>query len=289
MDSERLRTLLAVVDAGSFEAAATALRVTPSAVSQRIRALENEIGQVVVQRTIPVLPTEPGALLLRHARRMATLEQEVQRDLGLGATRTDLAVAVNADSLDTWFAAVLARAAAWDDVMLRLRVDDQDHTRDLLRAGAVLAGITSVDDVVGGCRSVPLGVMRYVPAAAPHLRDAHHRGRGVDWEAMPAVRFNAKDDLEARHLRRSGASLGPVHEVPSPAAYLEAVRAGLGWGLLPVLQAAPLLAAGEVVRLGRGVEDVPLHWQVWRMGSPRLDRLTETVVDVAHRALRRVS
>lgn len=288
MDVDRLRTLVAVVDEGSFEAAAAALHITPSAVSQRIRALEHEIGRVVARRSIPVRPTPAGEVLIRHARRLATLEQEVSAELGLAAARSDLPVAVNADSLDTWFGGVLAGAAAWDDVTLRLRVDDQGHTRELLRSGAVLAGVTSDAEPVGGCRSVPLGVMRYLPAAAAQLRDVHRTGRGIGWSTMPVVRFNTKDELQTRHLERQGATVGPVHEVPSPAAYLEAVRVGLGWGLLPELQARPLLAAGEVARLGRLHEDVTLHWQVWRMGSARLDRLTDTVTEVARRTLRRV-
>ena len=144
MECEQLRTLTAVVDEGSFEEAAAALGVTPSAVSQRVKALERSVGQVVVVRSIPVAPTAAGEVLLRLARQEAVLEQEARAALGSGAgDRLTVAVAVNADSLATWFRPVLAEAAAWDDLALRIRVDDQDHTRELLRSGEVVAGTMS--------------------------------------------------------------------------------------------------------------------------------------------------
>lgn len=287
MDADHLQTIAAVLDEGSFDAAATALGITPSAVSQRIRALESAVGQVVVRRTIPTTPTRAGEVLLRQARQRALLDEELWAELGTGphSGRVPLALAVNADSLDTWFGRVLARVAAWDDVTVRVRVDDQDHTRELLRSGAVLGGITGDPTPVSGCRSVPLGVMRYLPAAAPHLRDAHRvRGR-LSWSTMPMVRFNAKDDLQQQHVEALGHEIGPVHEVPSPTAFVEAIRSGLGWGLVPELQ---LEAArrGELVRLGRGHEDVALHWQAWRMDSPTLTRLGDAVREVAAATLR---
>lgn len=287
MDSDHLRTLAAVLDEGSFDAAAAVLGITPSAVSQRIRALESAVGQVVVRRTIPTTATRAGEVLLRQARQRALLDEELWAELGVGERggRVPLTLAVNADSLDTWFGQVLARAAAWDDVTVRVRVDDQDHTRELLRAGAVLAGITADPAAVAGCRSVPLGVMRYLPAAAPHLRDAHRVKGRLNWSTMPVVRFNAKDDLQQLHVEALGHELGPVHEVPSPTAFLEAIRSGLGWGLVPELQ---LEAArrGELVRLGRGHEDVALHWQAWHVDSTTLTRLGDAVRDVARSALR---
>lgn len=298
MEAEHLRTLAAVLDEGSFDGAAKALGVTPSAVSQRIRALEAEIGQVAVQRSIPTRATPVGEVLLRQARQRALLDAELDAELralggGVGGhsaevvARTPLPIAVNADSLDTWFLDVLTRAAAWDDVTVRVRVDDQDHTRELLRSGAVLAGVTAEAAPVAGCRTVALGTMRYVPTATPGLRDAHRSGRSVDWTTLPVVRFNAKDDLQDRFLARLGQVAGPAHEVPSPQAFVAAIRSGLGWGLVPELQLGDAFATGELVRLSRGHEDVVLHWQHWRMHSERLSRLDAAVREVAQCHLRR--
>lgn len=288
MDDEQLRTLAAVVDEGSFEAAARALQVTPSAVSQRVKALEAAVGQVVVERTTPVRPTRAGEVLLRVARQQEVLQREAWAELGRDADdlRVPLTVAVNADSLATWFDAVLHVAAGWDDAVLRLRVDDQDHTRELLRSGQVLAGITADPVAVGGCRSVPLGVMRYRPYATAALRERHLRGRRVGWEAMPVVRFNAKDDLQHAFLQARGAEPGAVHEVPSSEGYVAAVRAGLGWGMLPDGQLGDAVSSGALVPLGREVADVTLHWQAWTMDSLQLRRLTEAVRTAAAAALR---
>jgi LysR family transcriptional regulator (chromosome initiation inhibitor) len=290
MDPEQLRTLAAIVDEGSFEGAAYELSITPSAVSQRIKALETTIGQVVVQRTAPCRPTTAGEVLLRLARQQEVLHQEAWGELGGGlGGRTPLTVAVNADSLATWFGEVVAAAAAWEDTTLRLRVDDQDHTAHLLRTGAVLGGITSHPTPVSGCRSTPLGLMRYLPVATRELRERHQAGRSVGWEAMPVVRFNAKDDLQSAFLRTRNARPGPLHEVPASEAYAAAVRAGLGWGMLPVQQLGDALVSGDLVRLSREHIDVPLHWHVWRMESERVGRLTDAVVGAARRALRHLA
>lgn len=288
MQTDHLRSLAAIVDEGSFDGAAYELRITPSAVSQRVKALETGVGQVVVERASPCRPTRAGEVLLRLARQQEVLHREVWDELGGGpmGDRVPLTVAVNADSLATWFTEVIATAASWDDTTLRLRVDDQDHTASLLRSGEVLGGITSRPEPVSGCRSVPLGLMRYVPVATAELRDRHRLGRSVGWARMPVVRFNAKDDLQQAFLAARGAVPDTVHEVPASEAYAAAIRAGLGWGMLPSQQLGDALATGALVRLSREHLDVPLHWQVWRMESERVGRLTDTVTAAARRALR---
>jgi LysR family transcriptional regulator (chromosome initiation inhibitor) len=255
-------------------------------VSQRIRALENEIGHVVLVRATPCRATPAGESLVRLARQQRLLEDEVTRDLAPAAGGVvDLSVAVNADSMATWFGAVLREVATWDGVVLRLRVEDQDHSASLLRAGQVLAAVTSDPAPVQGCSTEPLTTLRYAPAATPVLVDRFARGRGVDWAAMPVVRFNAKDDLQQRVLDRHGVTTAPpTHEVPDGGGFVTAVRSGLGWGMLLESQLAPAVAAGEVVRIGgRDHVDVPLYWQRWRLGSGHLDRLTDVVRRAATR------
>jgi LysR family transcriptional regulator (chromosome initiation inhibitor) len=281
VNPDHLAALLAIVDAGTFEAAARHLHVTPSAVSQRIRALENEIGQVVLVRATPCRPTGAGETLVRLARQQRLLEDEVEAELTPSAgALVELSVAVNADSMSTWFGAVLREVATWSGVVLRLRVEDQDHSASLLREGRVLAAVTSDPSPVRGCSTEPLATLRYHPAAAPGLLAGHTRtGGGVDWAAMPLVRFNDKDDLQQRVLERHGVTGTPAaHEVPDGTGFVTAVRSGLGWGVLLESQLEPAEEAGDVVRIGRGDRvDVPLYWQRWRLGSPALDRLTDVV------------
>jgi len=284
----QLDALVAIAEHGSFEAAARELHITPSAVSQRVRALEAMAGQVLVSRGAPCRPTPHGERLVRLGRQTRLLYDEASDALGAVAT-VELPVAVNADSLTTWFRDVLATAAGWDGTAIRLQVEDQAYSQQLLRSGDVLAAVTSDPEAVQGCSVEPLGALRYVPAAAAAFAGRWRRGRAPDWAAMPAVVFGAKDDLQQDMLRRRGVSQLPpvVHQVPTSADFLAAVRIGLGWGMLPELQARADLAAGQLVRLSGDVLDVPLFWQRWRLDSPRLTTLTDAVREAAGRHLRR--
>jgi LysR family transcriptional regulator (chromosome initiation inhibitor) len=284
----QLDALVAIAEYGSFEAAARELHITPSAVSQRVRALEAMAGQVLVSRGAPCRPTPHGERLVRLGRQTRLLYDEASTALGAVAT-VELPVAVNADSLTTWFRDVLATAAGWDGTAIRLQVEDQAYSQQLLRSGDVLAAVTSDQEAVQGCSVEPLGALRYVPAAAAAFAGRWRRGRAPDWAAMPTVVFGAKDDLQRDMLRRCGVPQLPpvVHQVPTSADFLAAVRIGLGWGMLPELQARADLAAGQLVRLCGDVLDVPLFWQRWRLDSPRLTTLTDAVREAAGRHLRR--
>ena len=288
LPTSQLATLLAIVEHGTFDAAARALSLTPSAVSQRVRALEGAVGRVVVQRTTPCVPTAAGEVLVRLARQHALLAAEVAAELGGSGAAVELPVGVNADSLATWFADVVAEAAGWDRVALRLSVEDQGWSSDLLRRGEVLGVVTSDSTPVQGCRVTPLGAMRYRPAATPTLADRWRRGRGPDWTRMPVVVFNKKDALQHDALAARGVEPAVVHRVPTSHDFLAAVRSGLGWGMLPEQQLLPGLDDGTLIRLGGPHVDVPLHWMRWRLASPALDRFGEAVTGVAARSLRRL-
>jgi LysR family transcriptional regulator, chromosome initiation inhibitor len=284
----QLDALVAIAEHGSFEAAARELHITPSAVSQRVRALEAMAGQVLVSRGAPCRPTPHGERLVRLGRQTRLLYDEASAALGAVAT-VELPVAVNADSLTTWFRDVLATAAGWDGTAIRLQVEDQAYSQQLLRSGDVLAAVTSDPEAVQGCSAEPLGALHYVPAAAAAFAGRWRRERAPDWAAMPTVVFGVKDDLQRDMLRRRGVPQLPpvVHQVPTSADFLEAVRIGLGWGMLPELQARAGLASGQLVRLSGDVLDVPLFWQRWRLDSPRLTTLTDAVREAAGRHLRR--
>jgi len=284
---DQLAALAAIVEHGTFEAAARRLHVTTSAVSQRVRALESGAGQVLVRRSTPCTPTPAGETYVRLARQVALLYDEAAGALSEDVAATDLSIAVSADSLATWFRGVLAPVASWP-VTLRLHVEDQGWSADLLRRGEVLAAVTSDPVAVQGCSVERLGVLRYRPAAAPQFAESWRRGRGYDWAQMPMIVFNDKDALQHEVLAERG--LQPprvVHRVPTSADFREAVRLGLGWGLLPEPQLDPDLDAGLVVLLSaRQHVDVPLYWQRWRIDSPALLRLTDAVRSASAAVLR---
>ncbi|WP_300683302.1 LysR family transcriptional regulator ArgP [Nocardioides sp.] len=280
-DPGQLAALVAIADLGSFEAAARDLQVTPSAVSQRIRALEAAAGQVLVVRSSPAGITEAGAALVRLGRQLRLLVDEARRELdGATSAAVEARVAVNADSLATWFRPVLRDVAGWGSVALRLHVEDQAHSADLLRRGEVLAAVTSDPHPVQGCSAEPLGTLRYVATGTPRIA-------ALPWSRRPLVIFNEKDTLQHEFL--AGIDVDPpavVHRVPTSDDFAEAVRLGLGWALLPEPQAAAGLASGELVRLGRGRVDVPLWWQRWRLESATLRRVGESVHAAARAGLR---
>lgn len=290
MHIDQLRALLAVIDLGTFDAAARSLHITPSAVSQRIKGLERDTGRVLVERTTPCRATAAGEILVRAARQMVVLEEDVLAALGEGgAAAVDLPVAVNADSLATWFEPLLAAAAGWDDTRLQLEVEDEEYSADHLRRGGVVGAVTADPAPVAGCRTEALGAMRYLPVAAPALAARWARGRGYDWESMPVLRFNTKDDLQAGVLRDVGVTgTPPTSQVPSSEGFVAAVRAGLGWAMIPEAQLGDDLDTGRLVLLRqRQHRDIPLYWQVWTLQTPRITRLSEAVHEAA-RSLRPV-
>jgi LysR family transcriptional regulator (chromosome initiation inhibitor) len=297
-DREQLETLAAVVADGTFDAAARRLNVTPSAVSQRIKALEQQLGRVVVVRSKPIRATESGAALLRLAQQLVVLEQETAGELGLGAgdggeagaSTLVVPLAVNADSMATWLLPALAELAAQHPVVFELHRDDQEYTATLLADGTVMAAVTSDAKPVGGCTVTPLGRMLYRPVATPGFA-ARWFPHGVDAAALamaPLIDFDRKDELQARYLRSvtDHPVSPPRHMVPASADFAAAVTLGLGWGMLPDQQADSGRAAGALVTLDdvRSIE-VPLFWQQWNLRSTLLDHVAAVVVARARGAL----
>ena len=288
---DQVRTLLAVADEGTFDAAAAVLHVTPSAVSQRVKALERRTGSVLVTRTKPARLTGPGQGVVRVARRLAALERDARAELGMSGAGEPvrLPVAVNADSLATWFLPALARVGTEPPVCFELHREDQDHTTTLLRDGTVMAAVTSSAVPVQGCSVRPLGGLRYLPAANPAFARRWFTGElAEDLARAPVVVYDRRDDLQdafARAVSGRPAS-GARHYVPASEAFAEAVTQGLGWGMVPSVQAAPRLRAGTLVTLADRPVDVPLYWQQWKLDSPALTALADAVAAVAAGALR---
>ncbi|WP_306369266.1 LysR family transcriptional regulator ArgP [Nocardiopsis sp. CC223A] len=279
---EHLRTLTALVDEGTFEAAARTLHVTPSAVSQRVRAMEQAVGKVLVRRTTPVTTTPAGDVVLRHARQVLVLDEDALGELGADDGDRLLPVAVNADSLSTWFLEALAVVTEELPVAFEVHREDEEHTTSLLRSGTVMAAVTSTPEAVQGCTVEGLGTMRYLVVCTPEF-DARYLGGRGDPELLarsPMVNFDRRDDLQDRFLREvlGQGPQGPRHYIPASQDFARAVHLGMGWGAVPEGQCRDALDAGELVPLAPDHPvDVRLYWQRWNLRSPALDRLTEVV------------
>ena len=295
IDQGQLEALLAAVTEGTFDAAARALHVTPSAVSQRIKALETRVGRVLVTRSKPVAPTPSGAVLLRAARQMQAIAVDALGELGEhaddegAAAPVTVSLAVNADSLATWF--VEALAAAGPGLTFDLRRADETRTSELLRDGTVMAAVTASAEPVSGCTVRRLGQMRYRPrASAAFVKRWLSDGvTAQTLAAAPVVLFDREDPLQDRYLRRRARRrLSPPRcYVPGSGAFVQAVRQGLGWGMVPDLQAEPVAGQPALVEFDAGgAIDVPLYWQQWRRSSAALERVSAAVRAHAAAALR---
>lgn len=294
LDYLSLAAIAAVAREGSFEKAAAALGVTPSAVSQRVKGLEERLGAILLTRSSPCRPTEIGAKLCAHVEQVRLLEGEVIADLpGLTSRETgpsSVRVAVNADSVSTWFPQAAARFAAETGGLLDLVLEDEAHTVERLRTGDVLAAVTADPAPVVGCRIHPLGTIGYVAVANPAFMSQHFPA-GVDAPSLqraPMMRFDRRDALQARWASEAwGADIAPpTHWTPSTQGMLDMTLAGLGWSMAPVSLARPLIAAGRLIELPpqRPIA-VTLYWQRTRLTARLLDQLTEAVRAVAAQQL----
>lgn len=290
-DSVQLETFVAVLDEGSFDAAARRLSVTPSAVSQRIKALESRLGQVVVMRGKPARATAAGEALLRLARQVALLELEAIAAVRGTVDAQRIPLAVNADSLNNWFLPAMLDLSRTHDARFLVHQEDEEHSAEYLRNGTVLAAVTADPRPVQGCRVVPLGKMRYLPLATPEYAERWLTGKPLPeaLAAAPMVVFNEKDVLQHRLVRKVTRRRldPPAHAIPASAPFHEAVRIGLGWGMIEDQVAGPELAAGRLVEVAPGKYiDVPLYWQHWKLESGILDALTAAVLRAAEAGLR---
>jgi len=298
IDNGQLAAFAAVLSEGNFDLAARRLNVTPSAISQRIKLLEDRIGQILIQRTNPCRATAAGRIILRYAEQVALLESEVFTSLGIDKeiqpAKVRIPIVVNADSLDSWFALVLESVARDGSLALDVRAEDQDHSLSMLREGNVMAGLSTSANPIQGCRVEALGVMRYLAVATPGFI-RNYFDRGVSPEALdsaPMLVFNKKDALQQMFisLLTERTVNAPIHFIPSTRSFFEAARRGLAWGMMPEHSAADALSSGELMQISeKHWLDVPLYWHRWRIDSTSLDLISKFVGEAASLTLRQVS
>jgi len=297
LDYASLSAVAVVIRAGSFEGAARALNVTPSAISQRVKQLEERVGGVLIVRGQPCTATEMGRLICRHVEQVGMLEHELHGALPRLAPlesqdeRVTIRVAVNADSLGTWFIQAMSKFLETDRALLDVAIDDQDYTQEWLRTGDVLAAVTADPQPVQGCESIPIGKLKYCAVASPAFVQKHFAD-GVTAAALvaaPSLRFNRKDQLQTQWVRavcRRNVDI-PSHWMASTQAFTDASVAGIGWGMNQQAMVASHLRDGSLVELVPGrLLSVPLFWQHTRLQMPMLARLTKAVIAASRAALK---
>jgi LysR family transcriptional regulator (chromosome initiation inhibitor) len=299
LDARQLQALAAVAEHGSFGAAAQALSVTVAAVSLRIKSLETALGMRLLVRGKQVRPTPAGQTLLTHVKQVQLMEADVVASLApsapggaRGPAWQSLPVAINADSVASWFLSGVAPMLHKHRLLLDLMIDDQDHTHDALKSGEVVGCVSTLAQAMRGCEAVPLGIMRYRGVAtktvAQSCRTAQGRLSAHKLLATPAIIFNRKDALQddflEQHLGLRGARY-PRHFMPALDAFETAIEQGLGWGMVPELHLQQRTGAPLVDVLPNATVDVPLYWHHWAREPISAQRLTTAIKQAAHQQL----
>ncbi|MBW3516765.1 LysR family transcriptional regulator ArgP [Shewanella sp. NKUCC01_JLK] len=287
LEYANLKALAVVVSEGGFDRAAKVLHITQSAVSQRIRQLEEKVGQSLLIRSNPVVATPTGKRLLRHYSQVQLLESELRAEMDADDPNhpTTVRIAVNADSLATWFLPALAGMFSRHAWLLELIVDDESYTHHLLKNGEAVGCVTTTEVPMAGCSSEFLGTMEYLCVATPEfaaryfsdLSDTPSFSDTSSFNAInqvqlakaPAVVFSTKDKLHEKFLAQYF-NMTPgqwwQHTIPSSESFLEAINLSLGYGLVGHLQAKPLIDKGILIEITpeRRMR-VPLFWQHWNI------------------------
>lgn len=304
LDYRQLQALASVIEAQSFDKAARRLHLTQSAVSQRVKQLEESLGQLLVIRTQPLRPTAAGQQLLRHFRQISLLQSELLESLGDAKAKgfTKLAIGLNADSLATWFLDAIDPLMQRSKLLLELRIDDQDQTHHFLREGQVIGCISASDQPMQGTNCTPLGntcyralasagfIERYFCNTVTDTGGSEPRQR-VDPQQFlqaPSIEFNQKDELQDRYLATFFAIEGdyPRHRVPSPHGFMDFMLRGYGWGMVPDQQSQSLIDQGLLFEISPGNSlSVPLYWHSWNLTTELSRRLNESLVQYCRQQL----
>lgn len=249
LNSDQLQLFLAVLDQGSFSAAARALGRVPSAVSMAVAQMEAELDLQLFERSTRELrPTEVARALEPQARQLVgqlgrlqahalALHQGLERRLTLAIAPELLAV--------PWAEAMAALAQAFPGLEVELRSAPQAEVLRLLHAGSV--DLALVFERVGfdereSFEELGSELLRAVIAPRhPLAGQALRQEQWVELRQIVVARGEAAAEdprvLVSRQVWRTDSHL----------ASLSLVQAGLGWAFLPQRLVAPLLASGQLL------------------------------------------
>jgi LysR family transcriptional regulator (chromosome initiation inhibitor) len=293
LDYRLIEAFAAVIEERGFERAANKLRVTQSAISQRIKQLEDEVGRILVLRETPPRATEAGERLLRHYRQVASLEDEAIEELGMSGRSgyQHLPIAVNADCLSVWLLEAIMPFLRRTALTLEIMVDDQDRTLRFLKSGEAAGCVSAQKMQIQGFTSTRIGTLRYCLCASPGFAKAWFSG-GIGRESSgraPCIHFTRFDQLQYRALDQLFGEPRiepPSFYIPSTEKFIDAVVAGLAYAMIPQVQASPLIAAGTLVELDpRARLETPLYWYSWNRPSALLRELSEAILSEGARIL----
>ena len=293
LDYRQIEALAKVIQEGGFERAAQSLFLTQSAVSQRVKQLEEASGQILISRTTPPQPTAAGKVLLKHYQHVKLLEEGLSSSLSVTpeSKLTTLAIGINADSLAHWFIAAISSILEKMDLLLDLRVDDQEQTHNYLREGEVVGCISTEPKAMQGCRVVKLGTIVYRLLATPDFINRWFSD-GLSLKAAkraPAVIFNRQDRLHYQFYEKYLAAKPlsfPAHYIPSYSQFFEMIAAGYGYGMAPDWQGKALLDSGQLLEIIPGATlPINLYWHCWNLDAQPLQEFSDQLLAGARQLL----
>ncbi len=286
LDYKLIEALAAVIQEGGFDKAAQFLNLTQSAVSQRIKQLEEQTRQVVIARTNPPRATAAGQQVVKHFLQVKRLEDDLFDTL-VPSDQKDfvtLAIGTNRDCLATWLLPTVSPLILSRKVVLEFRAADQEQTHKLMKDGDVIGCISVKDQPMQGCRVDYLGRMEYRLVSTGHFAEKW-LPEGVNEKTItqaPLILFDRKDEMHLQFFRQFMKAIPsqlPVHYVPSTKTYTDFILSGLAYGLLPEQESKTRLASGELIDLCPDlILPVKLYWHCWNLKSKLLEDLTQQLL-----------
>lgn len=284
LDYKGIEALHTVLEEQSFEEAAKKLFITQSAVSQRIKGLESYYGEPVLVRQLPYRPTKLGKQLLGHFKQLCLLEEDLKKQLGEKNILPHLTIAINRDSLETWFQEIIEEKGLFENLILEVIAEDQELTLEHLKNGTASACLsTSEKEVVGGNVSF-LGDMEYILAASPtFVKKYFSKGTPKQcFSAAPAIKFDQNDKLHERFLEKcfgfNGSHLN-YYTIPSVRGFKKFALMGYGYGLIPRMDIMQELKKKQLVQIyPEKTWKMPLYWHYWSVQSKFYQKFNDDMI-----------
>jgi LysR family transcriptional regulator, chromosome initiation inhibitor len=294
-DYRQLEALSVLAREGTFLKASKRLGLSQPAVSERIRLLEQAVGSPLIIRSVPVQPTHQGQRLINHFYEVSLMESSVVDTLGMNHDATEslpiIPVAVNFDSLATWFIPAVSPLLEQRKCIFQFQSLDQRLTIEELKAGRVVACVSSVKTAPGGCVSEFLGHLNYICVSSPDfLKRYFAKGPALrDLIAAPSVVYGKDDYMHdeflRRHFKKEHAAPSYMF-VPHLNAMRETILSGYAYGLLPEISVTQDLRVGTLKEVTPGKRLVTeLYWHSTDIRTPILTSLRTAIKEYADKNL----
>jgi len=293
LDYKLLQSLDAIIAEQSFDGASKRLNITQSAISQRIKQLEEQCTQPVLVRGTPLKVTDLGAKLLNHYQQVIQLETDLLVDINpeKSLAPVTIAIALNADSIASWFIPAIADVLKIHNIELDLHVINESISHELIKDGKAFAAISDKPTGSPKTKVTPIGNIVYKLCAHPSFRDKHFpNGLNADsLSSAPGINYDHMDNMHYNYIEQHfGLTKGeyPCHRVRSAEGLLNLALNGVAYSLFPEPQIKQYLASGELIDIAPKLHlSQPLFWHSWILEQGLRKVISEHVINWGRRNL----